>query len=66
MNVELHLDVELQNEGNAHFDSKISAHERDNELLDRNVHSNSDAERPNLETRIEPRLSKYMRMHYPT
>ena len=33
VNVELHSDVELQNQGNAHFDSEISIHERDVELL---------------------------------
>ena len=31
-----------------------------------NVHSDSEAERPNMETRIEPRLSKYVRRHHPT
>ena len=65
MNAKLHSDVELQNEGNAHFDSKISMYERDEELPNRDVHSDSDAERPNIETRTEPRLSKYMRRHHP-
>ena len=51
---------------NAHSDSKISTHERDVELPDRDVHSDSDAERPNMETKTEPRLSKYLRRHHPT
>ena len=29
------------------------------------MHSDSNAERPNIETRIEPRLSKYVRRHHP-
>ena len=37
--IELHLDVELQNEVEANFDSKISVNERDAELPDRDVHS---------------------------
>ena len=64
MNVELHSDVELQNVGNAHSDYKISTHERNVELPERDVHSNSNVERPNIETRIEPRLSKYVRRHH--
>ena len=66
MNAELHSNVKLQNKGNAHSDSKISTHERDVELPDRDVHSDSDAERPNMETRTKPRLSKYVRRHHPT
>ena len=65
MNVKLHLEVELQNEENAQFDSKISTHERDVELPKRDVHSDSKVERPNMEIRIEPRLSKYVRRHHP-
>ena len=65
MNVELHSDVELQNEGNAHSNSKISAHERDVELPDRDVHSDSDAERSIMKARKKPRLSKYVRRHHP-
>ena len=64
MNVELHSDVELQNDGNAHSDSEISTHERDEELPDRDVHYKSNAERPNMETRIEPRLERYVRRHH--
>ena len=64
MNAELYLDVELQNEGNAHFDSKISTHEGDEELPDRDVNSDSDVGRPNIEIRTEPRLSKYVRRHH--
>ena len=66
LNAKLHLDVKLQNEGNAHSDSKISTHERHVELPNKDVHSDSDAERPNKEARIEPRLSKYVRRHHPT
>ena len=51
VNDELHLEVELKNEENAHSNSKISTHERDGEPLDRDVHNDSDAERPNMETR---------------
>ena len=65
MNVELHSNVELQNDGNVHCDFEIHTHERDEELPDRDVHSDSDAERPNIETRTEPRLSKYMRRNHP-
>ena len=65
MNVKLHSDAELQNEGNAHSDYEISAHERDVELPNRDVHSDSNAERPNIETRTKPRLSKYVRRHHP-
>ena len=60
------VNAELQNEGNAHSDSKISTHERDTELPERDVHSESDAERPKIETRTEPRPSKYVRKHHPT
>ena len=65
MNVELHSNVGLQNKGNAHSSSEISTHQRDVELPNRDVHSDSDAERPNTETRTEPRLSKYVRRHHP-
>ena len=47
------------------FDSKISIHERDVEIPDRNVHSDSEAGRQNEETRVEPRLSKYVKRHHP-
>ena len=63
---ELHSNVELQNEENAHFDFEISEHERDVELPDRDVHSDSKVERPNEEMRDEPRLSKYVKRHHPT
>ena len=65
VNVELHSDAELQNVGNTHSNSKINTHERDEELPDRDVHSDFDVERPNIETRSEPRLSKYVRRHHP-
>ena len=65
VNVEFHSDIKLQNEGNTHSNSEISTHERDVELPDRDVHSDFDAERPNMETRTKPRLSKYVRRHHP-
>ena len=66
VNAKLHSDAKLQNVGNAHSDSKNNTHERDEELPDRSVHNESDAERPNMETRTKSRLSKYVRMHHPT
>ena len=41
MNVELHSGVELQNEVGADFDYEISVHERDVELPNKDVHSDS-------------------------
>ena len=64
VNFELHLDVELQNEENVHSDSKVSMHGRDVELLERDVHSEFEVERPNMKIRKEPRLSKYVRRHH--
>ena len=67
MNVELHsrtdlyLGVELQNEDNAHSNFEISVHERDVELLDREVHSDLEVERPNVEAKAKPRLFKYVK-----
>ena len=55
----------MQNEENAHSNSKISTHERDVELPDRDVHSDSDVERPNMEARTKSKLSKYVRRHHP-
>ena len=66
MNVKLHLDAELQNEENAHFDSKISTHERDVETRDKDAHNDTKAERQNIVTRTKPRLSKYVKRHHPT
>ena len=72
MNVELylgtklHLDAELKNEVEAHSNSKISIYERDVELPNRDVHSDSQVERPNAETRAKPSLSKYVKRHHPT
>ena len=63
--IELHLDVELQNEVNAHSDSEISVHERDVEQPDRDAHSDFKAKRQTKETRVEPRLSKYVKRHHP-
>ena len=65
MNAKLHLEAELENEENAHSDSKISTHERDVELPKRDVNNDSKDERPNMETRTKPRLSKYVRRHRP-
>ena len=62
----LQLGVELQNEVETHYDSKISVHERDVELPKRDVHSDSKVERLNEQKKAEPRLSKYVKRHYPT
>ena len=51
MNAKLHSDTELQNIGNAHSDSKNSTYERDEELPNRDVHSDSIAERSNMKAR---------------
>ena len=40
-------------------------HERDAELPDRDVHSDPESKRSNMETRIEPRLSKDVKKHHP-
>ena len=66
VNVKLHLDAEPQNIRSAHSDSEISTHERDEELPDREVHSDSDAKGPNRESRTKRRLAKYVRKHHPT
>ena len=63
---ELHSGVELQNEFDAHYDSKISVHERNVEIPNRDVHSDSEVERPNEEMKAKPRLSKYVKRHHPT
>ena len=62
---ELHLDAELQNGGVAHSDSRNSTHERDAKILDRDIHSDSEVKRKNEETRVDPRLSKYVKRHHP-
>ena len=64
--IELHSGVELQNEVKTHFDFEISVHERDAEILDKNIHSDSKAKRQNDERRAKPKLSKYVRRHHPT
>ena len=66
VNAKLHLDAKLLNEENAHSNFEVSTHERYDELPERSIHSDSKAEIPNVETRIEPRLSKYVRRHHPT
>ena len=55
---ELHLDAKLQNEVDAHSNSKISVHERD---ANEDVHSDFKINITNEETRAEPRLSKYVK-----
>ena len=64
MNVKLHSNVKLQNEENKHSDFEVSTYDRDTKLPERNIHSDSEVERPNVETRTEPRLSKYVRRHH--
>ncbi len=49
MNVELHSRTELWNEVEEHSNSKISVHERDVELPNRDVHTNLEVERQNEE-----------------
>lgn len=58
MNVELHLEIEL------HSNIKINVHERNAKLPNREVQSDSKAKRSILESRAEPRLSKYVRQHH--
>ena len=65
VNAKLHLEAKLQYEEYAHSDSEINTQERDAKLLERDVHSDSGVERPNMEIRTEPRLSKYVRRHHP-
>ena len=55
-----------KNEETTHSNSKVSVHERDVEIPNRNIHSDFEAERKNEETRAKPRLSKYVRRHHPT
>ena len=71
MNVKLHLGIELhssakiQNEVEAHSNSKISVHERYVELPDWDLNSDSEIERPNEENITEPRFPKYVKRHHP-
>ena len=65
MNAKLHSDAELQNEENACSNSEISTYERDAKTPGRDVHSDTEAERQNVVTRTEPRLSKYVKRHHP-
>ena len=62
---ELHSSAKLQNEVEAHSNSKIRVHERDIDLLDKEVNSDSEVERPNEENRIGARLYKYVERHHP-
>ena len=72
MNVEFHSGTELpsgaklQIEAEVHSDSKISVHEMNVDLPDREVHSDSEVDRPIDESIAEPRLSKYVKRHHPT
>ena len=43
--VKLHSRAKLQNEENAHSNSEISTHERDAKIPNRDVHSDTEAER---------------------
>ena len=65
MNTELHSGVELQNEENAHYDSRISTHGRDDEIPERDAHSDIQAKIQSVITRTKPRLSKYVKRHHP-
>ena len=62
----MHSDAKLQNEVDAHFDSKVSVHERDVEIPNRDVYFDSEVERQNEETRSKPILSKSIKRHHPT
>ena len=70
MNVKLHLGtklhsgVKLQTEVEAHSNSKISIHERNVELPNQDAHSDYKTERSSEETRVEPSLSKYVKIHH--
>ena len=58
------MNVELQNEKNEHSNSEINTYERDAKTPHRDVHSDTEAERQNVVTRTEPRLSKYVKRHH--
>ena len=58
------VNAQLQNKGNGNSNSEISTHERDVELPDIDVHSDSNADRSNMESKPKPRLSKYVRRHH--
>jgi ribosomal protein S10 len=51
VNIDLHLDAQLQNEENTHSKFEISTHKRDVELPDNGVHSDLESERSNMEIR---------------
>ena len=51
LGAKLHSNAELLNEENVHSKSEVNTHGRDAELPERDVHSDSEAERPNMETR---------------
>ena len=64
LGIVLHLGGDIQNEVEAHSNSKVSVHEKDDEILERDVHSNVEDERQNEETRCEPKLSKYVKIRH--
>ena len=59
-----HSEVKLQNTENAHSDSKNCQHEGNEEVLDENMHEDSDFERNDMQTRKELVLAKYVRRHH--
>ena len=71
MNAKLHSRTEpysyaeLQNEVNAHSNSKVSTFGRYIETPDRDAHSDTEAERQSARPRTKPILSKYVRRHHP-
>ena len=65
VNVELHSEAELQNEESVHSEPEISTHNNDEELPDGDIQSEPKPESSNIETRTEPRLSKYVKRRHP-
>ena len=62
---QMHSDAKLQDTGNARLDLVDSTHEENEEFFDGDMHDNSDAKRNDMETRKEPVLEKYVRIHHP-
>ena len=60
---EIHSDAELQNEVEEHSNYEIS---RDVVLPDKDAPNNVEIEGSSEETRVEPRLSKYVKRHHLT
>lgn len=65
VNAELHLEAELENEESAHSEPEISTHNNNEGLPDEDMQSEPEPESSNMETRTEPRLSKYVKRHHP-